>query len=130
MQVRLHAIEQNRKAIAPCCDATDMQRLRNIAGEVRNELDGICTSGIRTTLQLSNFGVLDTSLQNLGLVGERTDDATALRTITVVMDVAEAWRLIRGVNPVPARRVSPLRSIPIGVCPCTHASEAALVFGL
>jgi hypothetical protein len=130
MQVCLDAAKRDREAITTLRDPRDMQRLCDVARKVGNELDRVGACAVLAVLDLAKLGVLDAALQDLGLVRQRADDAPALGAITVVVNVAKAGRLVRGVNPVPLRRVGALVGVPIAICPGSDAAQATLSLGL
>lgn len=129
MEVCLNAAEDDGMVVSTTSLASDMHRLSNVLSEVGDELDSIgalCVSCVPA----AKLGVLDAALEGLGLIGEGRDDTAVSSAIPVQVEVAELWRIIGAVDPMPGGGVTTLWLSTMLVRPCSDATKAALSFRL
>ena len=103
---------------------SDVHGLRNVLGEVGDELDGVGTfrlGGVET----AELGLLDAPLERLRLIGDGGNDTAIRRAVAVEVEVAEGGRIVSSVDPVPGVGVSSLRLAAMSVGPGGDAAQAA-----
>jgi len=98
-----------------------MEGLRKIASEMGDEFEGIRTSDIGAVVKLVGFGLSDAIAEDHALVRDCRHNATALCAIAVEVCVADRWRGVERVDPMPLVSVRTLCRLSVGICPCRRA---------
>jgi hypothetical protein len=130
VQIRLGTGESDGEEVPAGGDAAHVQGLRDVHGEVSDELDGVGAGLVLAVPDLASLGLGDAALQDLGLVRERADDAALEAVVTVRVHVAVGGRVVGRVDVVPRLRVRALGRLPVPVRPGADAAQTTLVLGL
>ena len=105
------------KVIATSRDTGRMQRLRDIAQEMRNPFQRIRTLQILTMHKLPLLGSRDTALEYLRLIRNGRNHATAFRAVTIIIHIAIIGRVVCRIDPMPLVGKSAFGGVGVVVCP-------------
>jgi len=130
VEIRLGTGKGDGEKVPAGSDAADVEGLRDVHGEVRDELDGVGAGLVLAVPDLARLGLGDAALEDLGLVREGANDAALEAVVAVRVDVAVGGRVIGRVDVVPRLGVRALRRLAVPVRPGADAAQATLILGL
>lgn len=127
MQLGRNIPKRNVKEIPTRRNSRRMERLLDIAQEMRNPFQRIRTRQICPGRQPSALRLPNTLLQYLCLVRDRRDNTAALGAIAAVVEVTHCRWVIAGIDPVPLVREGAFVGVRVGVGPGCGAPDGAVV---